>query len=184
MILLVSGSVREGSTNVAVLRTAEALSPEPAAFFDGLAALPHFNPDDDHDPLPEPVVALRSAIADADAILFCTPEYAGTMPGALKNLLEWTVGGVEMTDKPVGWVNASGRQAPTGGAGTYETLRTVLGYVNVRFVEEACVRVPVHRDEIADGLVVSEPARGEIGRAVAALAAAAAREVCGPPELS
>ncbi|WP_189279221.1 NADPH-dependent FMN reductase [Streptomyces atratus] len=49
--------------------------------YGGLAALPHFNPDDDAEPLPEPVVALRAAIDEADAVLVCTPEYAGTLPG-------------------------------------------------------------------------------------------------------
>lgn len=171
MILLVCGSLRDGSTNMAVLRTAAELAPGPTRLFGGLAALPHFSPDDDHDPLPATVAALREAIAGADAILFCTPEYAGTLPGALKNLLEWTVGGVEMTGKPVGWINASGIHAPTGGAGTHETLRTVLGYVSAEVVEAACARVPVARDAIAGGVVVDEVARAEIGRAIAALAA-------------
>lgn len=62
-----------------------------------LAALPHFNPDDDRDPLPAAVRVLRTAIADVDAVLFCTPEYAGTLPGSFKNLLDWTVGGTELT---------------------------------------------------------------------------------------
>jgi len=56
--------------------------------FADCAVLPHFNPDDDHEPLPAAVVGLRAAIADADAVLFCTPEYAGTLPGSLKNLLD------------------------------------------------------------------------------------------------
>ena len=70
--------------------------------------LPHFNPDDDHDPLPHAVADLRARIGAADAVLICTPEYAGALPGTFKNLLDWSVGGPEMYGKPVAWVNASG----------------------------------------------------------------------------
>ena len=94
-ILLISGSTRGASTNTALLRTACDVSPrgvEPE-LYDGLTGLPHFNPDDDADPLPPAVADLRARIAAADAVLFCTPEYAGALPGSFKNLLDWTVGG-------------------------------------------------------------------------------------------
>ena len=82
------------------------------------ASLPHFNPDDDRDDDPvHPAVAdLRRHIAEADAILICTPEYAGALPGSLKNLLEWTVGDGGTYRKPVAWINVSGPAAPSGGA--------------------------------------------------------------------
>jgi len=69
----------------------------------------------------------RCAIASADAVLFCTPEYAGTLPGSLKNLLDWTVGGTELTDKPVAWVKVAADQRR--GEGAHSTLATALGYV-------------------------------------------------------
>jgi len=84
--------------------------------YDGLAGLPAFNPDNDHEPLPAPVADLRAHIAAADAVLFCTPEYAGALPGGFMNLLDWTVGGAEISRKPVAWVNVSSIAAPTGGA--------------------------------------------------------------------
>src|SRR5512144_1382318 len=125
-LLLVSGSTRFGSTNGAALRTArEILGEESAVLYEGLAELPAFNPDDDHDPLPEAVVALRAQIAGADAVVFCTPEYAGTLPGSFKNLLDWTVGGAEMYGKPATWINVA---APGRGLGADATLATVLGY--------------------------------------------------------
>jgi len=55
--------------------------------YDGLRDLPHFNPDSDRDPLPRPVSELRRLIEESSALFFSTPEYAGAMPGALKNLL-------------------------------------------------------------------------------------------------
>jgi chromate reductase len=83
-ILLVSGSLRAGSTNTALLRTARAACPDgvEAVLYEGMAALPHFNPDDDaEDAAMHPAVAeLRAAVAAADALLFSTPEYAGALP--------------------------------------------------------------------------------------------------------
>ncbi|MCC3777620.1 NADPH-dependent FMN reductase [Streptomyces sp. UNOB3_S3] len=141
VILLLSGSLRAGSSNETALRTAETVAPSAGVRtvrYEGLAALPHFNPDDDHDPLPGPVAELRAAITEAAAVLICTPEYAGTLPGSFKNLLDWTVGGTEICDKPVAWVNV----APAGrGGGAEATLRTVLRYTGASIVEAACVRI-------------------------------------------
>jgi chromate reductase, NAD(P)H dehydrogenase (quinone) len=171
-VLLISGSTRARSTNSALVRTAAVCAPDGvnATVFDGLARLPHFNPDDDRDPLPAPVAELRTAIAAADAVLFCTPEYAGSLPGSFKNLLDWTVGGVEMTDKPVAWVNAAADARRGGGA--HATLATVLGYVQARVVDNACRHVPVPRDAVgADGLITDAPTRHGISDALTALAA-------------
>ncbi len=175
-ILLISGSTRSSSTNSAFVRTAPRCAPDDVqaiAYDDALIGLPHFNPDDDREPLPAAVAELRAAIDDADAVLFCTPEYAGTLPGAMKNLLDWTVGGTVLTDKPVSWVNvaADGRR----GSGAHATLRTVLGYVQARVVEEAIRHVPIARDAVdADGLVSDPSTRAAIGEVVAVLGAAAA----------
>ncbi|HEY5013343.1 MAG TPA: NADPH-dependent FMN reductase [Acidimicrobiia bacterium] len=170
-LLLLCGSVRAGSTNEAVLRTVPEVAPGDvdAVFFPGLGALPHFNPDDDREPLPSGVVALRAAIAAADALLICTPEYAGDMPGSFKNLLDWTVGGVETEQKPAAWINAS--TSPSGASGTHDVLRTVLGYTGCDVVDDACARVPVPRALIHDGVVADPASRAEIASVVRALRA-------------
>jgi len=171
-LLLVSGSTRHGSTNTAVLRTAAAVAPPGthSELFDGLAELPAFNPDDDHEPLPAPVNELRRQIAEADVILFCTPEYAGALPGSFKNLLDWTVGGGEIYRKPVAWINASSVAAPTGGAGAHTSLATVLGYVGADVIEPACLRLPMSRDLVGtDGLVSEQGLREKLASAVRAL---------------
>ncbi|MFJ6793453.1 NADPH-dependent FMN reductase [Streptomyces sp. NPDC091268] len=173
VILLLSGSLRAGSSNESVLRTAQAVAPPGVRTvrYEGLARLPHFNPDHDTDPLPEPVAALRAAIAGAAAVLICTPEYAGTLPGSFKNLLDWTVGGTEICDKPAAWINAAG--AGRGG-GAEATLRTVLGYTGAAVVDSACVRIPVDRGMLdEDGVITDAQARDSLGRALAALLAAA-----------
>jgi chromate reductase len=159
-VLLISGSTRAASTNSALLRTAASIAPD-AVLYDGLTSLPHFNPDDDRDPLPPPVAALRAAVASADAVLFCTPEYAGTLPGSFKNLLDWCVGGVEISGKPVAWVNAAADGGRGGGA--HATLATVLGYVQASVVDDACRHVPVPRDAVGpDGLVRDDSVRAAI----------------------
>lgn len=139
-LLLVSGSTRNGSTNTATLRTAGLLVPPgcTAELSQCLAALAAFNPDDDHDPLPPAVAQLRRELSEADAVLFCTPQYAGGLPGSFKNLLDWTVGGVKRADKRVAWINVSSAAAPGGGAGAHAGLRAALGYVGARIIEGAC----------------------------------------------
>ncbi|HEX4218386.1 MAG TPA: NADPH-dependent FMN reductase [Acidimicrobiales bacterium] len=169
-ILLVSGSLRAGSTNTAVLATAQTVAPDDtiALVYQGLGALPLFNPDDDTVPLHAAVADLRRHMSDADALLFSTPEYAGALPGPFKNLLDWTVGGGETYGKPVAWINASG--SPTGAADAHRSLRTVLGYTGSTIVEEACAHVPVARSAIgADGLIADSLIRQRIAASVSAL---------------
>ena len=173
-LLLVSGSLRAASTNTALLRTAQTAAPDgiETTMFEGMAALPHFNPDDDAEGAPvHPAVAtLREAIAAADAVMVSTPEYAGALPGSFKNLLEWTVGDGGLYRKPVAWLNAAGPASPTGAADAYASLRKVLGYVNAQVVEEACVNVPVERSQIgADGLIADANVRTLVAKALALL---------------
>jgi chromate reductase, NAD(P)H dehydrogenase (quinone) len=172
-ILLISGSVREGSSNRAALDTAAAIAPPDVttSYYDGLPTLPHFNPDHDQPPLPGPVSALRLAIESAHTLLFCTPEYAGALPGAFKNLLDWTVGGTEISAKPSGWINIS--TMPGGAAGAHAELATVLRYTDARLVDAACVHLPVGRSEIGPDGLTTEETRTAITAVLAALAAAA-----------
>jgi NAD(P)H-dependent FMN reductase len=156
-ILLLSGSVRAGSTNETMLRTAAdvaAASGIGAVFYDGLATLPHFNPDLDVEPLPSPVAELRAAIARTDALLICTPEYAGTLPGSFKNLLDWTVGGSEISAKPTAWINAAN---PGRGEGAVATLRTVLEYTDAAIVEAACATIPFDKGTVGADGVIGDP---------------------------
>jgi chromate reductase, NAD(P)H dehydrogenase (quinone) len=176
VILLVSGSSRDGSTNAAVLRTAAAVAPSgvEARIDSGIGQLPLFNPDDDREGVvvDQRVADMRRAVADADAVLISTPEYAGALPAALKNLLEWTIGDAGTYRKPVAWINAAGPAAPTAAVDAHESLRKVLGYAGADIVEEACERVPVTREMVgASGLVEDADARELIAAAVACLAA-------------
>ena len=177
-LLLISGSLRGGSTNSATLRTAAALAPAgvETEIYDGMGRLPHFNPDDDPADgagLDAEVAALRAALAEADALLLSTPEYAGALPGSFKNLLDWSVGGGQMDGMPTAWINVSGAAAPSGGADSHDSLRKVLGFTGAQIVEDACLPLPLARGDIGeDGLIAPEEARAAIVGALSRLAAA------------
>jgi len=157
-VLLISGSLRPGSTNTALLRTALVVAPAgiSAVLYDGLGALPHFSPDDDHEPLDPAVGDLRARIGSADALLLSTPEYAGGLPGSFKNLLDWTVGGGETYGMPIAWVNASA--SPTGATDAYDSLGIVLSRTGADIVTEACAHIPVLRSAVDPDGLITDPA--------------------------
>ena len=167
-LLLVSGSTRRASTNTAALRAVPDVAPSgvTAILYEGLADLPAFNPDADAPGAPphRAVRQLREQLAEADAVLFCTPEYAGSLPGSFKNLLDWTVGSGELYGKPVAWVNVA---AEGRGMGAEGALATVLGYVGATVVEQACVHLPLPRQAFdEEGVVVDGQFRARLGEVV------------------
>ena len=182
-VLLITGSTRRTSSNSAALRTAIAVSPAgvEARLFDDLGGLPAFNPEDDHDALPLSVARLREQISWGDGVLFCTPEYAGTLPGSFKNLLDWTVGGGQLYGKPVGWINVA---AEGRGDGAITTLKLVLSYVSAHVVDGAVGRLPIRRDALTvDGLVDDHEFRSGVVDILEALSThvdGAGREPRGP----
>ena len=110
LILGIAGSLREGSYNRAALRAAQSLVPEGATIesFD-IKGLPGFSQDDEATPPPQ-VVELKQRIRNADAILFVTPEYNYSVPGVLKNAIDWAsrpYGDSAWTKKPVAIMGAS-----------------------------------------------------------------------------
>src|SRR5471032_2613783 len=90
-ILGISGSLRSGSQNTLLLRAAAELAPDGVELelYDGLKDIPPYDEDDDVEPAPAAVTAFREAIRAADVVLIATPEYNSSVPGALKNALDW-----------------------------------------------------------------------------------------------
>jgi chromate reductase len=170
-LLLVSGSTRLGSTNTAALQTAMEVAPDGvvATLYGELAELPAFNPDEEQILTYPAVERVRRELAQADAVIFSTPEYAGSLPGSFKNLLDWTVGSGELYGKPVAWVNVSGEGR---GRGAEAALATVLGYVGAAVIEQACVRLPVPRNAVgSDGAVADKHLRAGLAEVVATVVA-------------
>jgi len=167
-ILAISGSLRARSSNRAVLDAARELAPAgvEVQLYVGLADLPHFNPDDDIDPLPPSVVAWRAEIARADALLFCSPEYARGVPGSLKNALDWLVSGFEIIGKPIASINASPLSS-TGQDALLATLRTVGNLVT-----DASIRLALPGNVRSTEAILADPVlASELHAAVATLAA-------------
>jgi len=109
-ILAIPGSIRQSSSNEALLLyIKDTYKGEfDVTIYDGLALLPHFNPDLDKGEVHQAVVDLRLRIQQADAVIICTPEYVYSLPASLKNAIEWTVSTTVFSGKPVGLIVASG----------------------------------------------------------------------------
>ena len=136
-ILGLNGSLRRDSYNGALLRiAAEELAPVELVLFDRLADLPAYNQDAEAGPTPEPVQHLRAAIARADGVLIATPEYNASIPGALKNTLDWASRPFPanvLRRKPVAIIGAS--TGPFGAVWAQAELRKVLTTIGALVVE-------------------------------------------------
>lgn len=169
-LLAISGSLRAGSSNTALLEAARLVAPPgiEVAMYEGLAELPAFNPDLDtieDDRLPASVAELRSLVGSVDGILVCSPEYAHGIPGSLKNLLDWLVGSVEFPFKPVALLKANAHSVHA-----QAQLAEVLTTMNARIVEEASVTIVLpSRDMSAASIARDERLGGALLAALDAM---------------
>ena len=108
-IFAISGSTRADSVNACILNAIAVMYEAKADFriFTGIAQLPHFNPDLDNENVAQQVTNFRTQIQEADGVLICTPEYVYSLPGSLKNAIEWTVSTILFTEKPVATITAA-----------------------------------------------------------------------------
>jgi chromate reductase len=137
-ILGISGSLRSGSYNTGLLRTAARLFPADVEFeiWDRLKEVPPYDEDDDADDAPAVAAAFRDAIAGADGVFFATPEYNSSIPGQLKNAIDWASrphGTRSLRNKPVAVVGAS--TGAFGAVWSQADLRKVLASTGARVVE-------------------------------------------------
>lgn len=133
-ILAICGSLQAGSGNLRLLETAAALVPPGVhvVLFDGLRDLPHFNPDVEARGAPDSVVRWRQALARCDAVLIACPEYGFSLPGTLKNGIDWVIGSGELERKIVAITAAVA--GPGRGRRGLDALRTTLCAVRARIV--------------------------------------------------
>ena len=153
-LLAICGSLRAVSTSAALLQAAALLAPEGMVVdrYDGLAELPHYNPDLDIDPTPSSVRTWREAIRQADGLIISSPEYARGVPGSLKNALDWLVSSEVFPGKPVALFNASERSVAMQSA-----LRLVLETMSARMVDAATISVPLLGKQTDATLLVADP---------------------------
>lgn len=139
-LFAISGSARAQSTNTALLRTLADLATNPIAIevFAGIGDLPVFSPDLEDDATPQIVRAFQEKIAKADGLIISSPEYVRTLPGGLKNAIDWLVSGEHVIGKPIVLAHASHR-----GDDMLQTLRTVLSTISSNFNPGIFLRIPV-----------------------------------------
>jgi len=175
-VLGISGSLRRDSHNTNLLRAAAELvdGETELELWEGLKAVPPYDADDDVAEAPAAVAELRDAIAGADAILFATPEYNSSIPGQLKNALDWVsrpIATNPLRNKPVVVVGAS--TGAFGAVWSQAELRKVLAAIGARVLEceVACRNAAGGFDE--HGRLVDEEARAQLEGAVERLVEAA-----------
>ncbi len=177
-ILGINGSLRSGSYNGRLLRLAGDTLPDGAelAVWEGLREMPAFD-EDLEDTVSAAVADFRAAVADADAVLIVTPEYNGSVPGALKNALDWGSRPREAAafrGKPVAVIGAS--PGSFGGTWAHAETRRVLGLMGARNIEaelsvgKAHERLEQPDDELIAqlGAVIAELVTEAEARSVAA----------------
>jgi len=173
-ILAISGSLRAGSVNAGLLRArAEEVPAEvEVEHFDRLRAIPPYDEDTEADGQGvEELLALRAALDAADAVVFATPEYNGSIPGQLKNVLDWIsrpIATNELRNKPVAVISASNGQF--GAVWAAEDLKKVLKILGARVLKDS-VAVPLaHTQFTAEGRFGNANVRTQLRSLVESLA--------------
>ena len=172
-IVAISGSLRDGSHNTELLRTAAAHAPEGVEIelYDRLKEIPPYDADDDGaGGQPFAVEHFKAALREADAVLISTPEYNSSIPGVLKNALDWASRPLvesPLRNKPVAVLSSS--TGMFGGVWAAAETRKVCGALGARTVEDT-VTVPKADQRLAEG--IDQTLRDELATVVAALVAA------------
>jgi len=184
-VLGVSGSLRRDSHNRRLLQAAAATLPPEVELvvYDGLKAIPPFDEDDEHSP-PGPVRDWRAAISDADALLFATPEYNSSIPGQLKNAIDWAsrpFAEAALRNKPAAVVGAS--TGSFGALWAQAELRKVLAAAGARVIDRELPVAHAHEAFDGDGALLDEERIAELDKIVAELLGEAALSEARSPVL-
>lgn len=158
-ILAISGSTRADSVNVHILKAIAALYEKQAVItiYTGLDQLPHFNPDLDNEDVPATVRDFRNQVQESDGVLFCTPEYVYSLPGSLKNAIEWTVSTILFTQKPVALITAA-----SSGQKAHEALHLLMATIGASIGPELLIQAPKTKIS-AEGKITDEATILKIG---------------------
>ena len=172
-VLGISGSLRRGSYNTAALRAAQELAPEGMTIETAsIAEIPHYNADVQAEGFPEPVQTLGEKIRAADAVLFASPEYNYSIPGALKNAIDWIsrLPNQPFAGKPIGMIGAS--TSLLGAARAQYHLRQSFVFLEALPVNKPEVFITMAATKFDDqGRLTDEATRGFVVKHLEALAA-------------
>ena len=163
-ILAILGSTRKDSSNESILNyIAEKYNNSlELTIYKGINELPFFNPDIEDKLLSDQVINFRNEVENADGVMICTPEYVFSIPGVLKNALEWTVSTTVFSDKPVSIIVASGL-----GDKAYESLMLIMKTIQADVCEDTSVLINGARSKISNkGDITDEQTIIEIDKLV------------------
>lgn len=176
-ILAISGSGRATSTNTAMLQAmAKIAAPDHAVtVFSSVADLPVFSPDLEVGPLPIKVQSFVEMVRESDCVIISSPEYVRSIPGGMKNAIDWLVSREEIITKPIALMHASHR-----GDDMLDQLRLVLATVSQKFSQDLFLRFELMNlspEEILDRLNESSN-RSAIGEYLQSLTSRAQKREC------
>lgn len=153
-ILAITGSTRKNSSNYKILKyISEHIKSEfEVEIFENLDELPHFNPDLDTENPPKQVEMFRNKINQAQGVIICTPEYVFSLPGSLKNALEWCVSTTIFSNKKAGLITAS-----ASGEMGHEQLILIMKTLEAQFQEKTQLLIQGIRGKIdEEGKIINE----------------------------
>lgn len=168
-ILAIIGSASPHSSNEKLVEhIAKTLSEDFIwTIFNELKSLPHFDPQASIDNPPTEVVAFRKAVAAADGLLICTPEYVYSIPSGLKNAIEWCISTTVFSDKPLGIITASAH-----GQKGHEELQLIMKTVMCNFTEETTLLIPGIKAKVNEqGEITDEPTQNRLNHFLKAFTA-------------
>lgn len=166
-IFAISGSTRKNSSNERMLKAIAALYKDTldVEIYDGIDALPHFNPDLDNEHLPPIVQDFRERIRLSDGVIICTPEYVFSLPGSLKNAIEWNVSTTVFSNKPVAMIVAS-----ASGEKAFESLYLVMTTIESKIASKSKLLIKGAKGKIGmNGEITDQNALDNIKVLVASL---------------
>lgn len=153
-IVAITGSTRKNSSNFKILKyISEHIKPNfEVEIFEDLDRIPHFNPDLDTENPPKEISLFRNKVMEADGIIICTPEYIFSLPGSLKNVLEWCVSTTIFSNKKVSLITAS-----ASGEMGHEQLLLIMKTLEAKFDDKTQLLIQGIRGKIdAEGKIINE----------------------------
>ena len=166
-ILAICGSTKDNSSNELILKAIRKLYCEilDVEIYTKIAELPHFNPDVDNDNPPQNVVEFRKLISRADGVIFSTPEYVFSLPGSLKNALEWTVSTTVFSGKPAAFIIAG-----TAGEKAFESLDLILKTIGANVAENSKIIIKAAKSKLdKNGEISGEVTLAEVRKMIESL---------------
>ncbi len=151
-ILFLLGSTKSSSANkqIVLLLMQQLADSFEVEIYDSLDKITHFNPDLDNELVPDSVTHFRQAIEQADGVIICTPEYVFSLPGVLKNAIEWLVSTTIYTDKPTALITAS-----SSGEKAHESLNLVMKTIGAKIGNHSSILIKSVKSKInANGNIV------------------------------